>query len=66
MDDNAKRWLFLLEGNLTVEHMVDEDDNLVGLLIASEYDVNECNSPQEVNEFVDRQMNLIHYSGSEH
>jgi len=66
MDDNAKRWLFLLEGNLTVEHMVDEDDNLVGLLIASEYDVSECNNPQEVNEFVDRQMNLIHYSGSEH
>jgi hypothetical protein len=66
MDDNAKRWLFLLEGNLTVEHMVDEDQNLVGLLIASEYDVAECHSPQEVSEFVDRQMNLIHYSGSEH
>jgi len=36
------------------------------LLIAGEYDANECHNPQEVNDFVDRQMNLIHYSGSEH
>jgi hypothetical protein len=49
----AKRWFYILEGSLCVSMMVDANDELVGLLLSSEFGREECYSPQEVNAYVD-------------
>ena len=49
----AKRWFYILEGSLCVSMMVNADDELVGLLLGSEFGREECYSPQEVNAYVD-------------
>ena len=49
----AKRWFYILEGSLCVSMMVNADDELVGLLLGSEFGQEKCYSPQEVNAYVD-------------
>ena len=49
----AKRWFYILEGSLCVSMMVDNNDELVGLLLSSEFGQEDCYSPEEVNAYVD-------------
>ncbi len=52
----AKRWRFLLAGNVYVSPMLDEDGNVACMLVETEAWATKCYSAQEVNDAVDRAM----------
>jgi hypothetical protein len=66
MVQDAKRWRFLLAGEVEVTFLYDEQENMIGMLFESDYEICECYSPAEVNAAIDRSMALAHFSARLH
>ena len=66
MVDDAKRWRFLLAGNVEVSHLYNDDGVMVGMLLETDFEVAECYSPQEINAVIDRLIGMTHFSANIH
>jgi hypothetical protein len=56
----AKRWKFLLRGNLTVAPVYDEDGGVAYMVVETDATLTKCRTPEEVNEAVDIAMHMAH------
>jgi hypothetical protein len=66
MTNDAKRWQFLLAGNVEVSHLYDEEGNMYGIRLRCDFEAAECSSPAEVNAVVDRWLITSLFTGSIH
>lgn len=66
MKDDAKRWKFLLSGNVEVSRLYDEDGAMIGMLLETDTAIVECFSPDEVNMAVDYLIRMSHFSTQIH
>jgi hypothetical protein len=66
MTDDAKRWKFLLSGNVEVSHLYNEEGHMVGMLLETDMEIVECYSPLEVNAVIDRWISMSHFSARVH
>ncbi len=66
MVDDAKRWLFLLAGNVEVSHLYSDDGQMIGMRLETDLEVVDCFSPTEINAALDRWISLTHFSGRIH
>lgn len=66
MTDEAKRWLFILAGNVEVSHLYNNDGSMIGMRLETDLEVVDCFSPAEINAVMDRWINLTHFSGRMH
>ena len=66
MTDDAKRWRFLLSGNVEVSHLYNDDGQLVGMVLETDTEIVKCFSPLEINAVVDRWITMTQYTGSIH
>lgn len=62
----AKRWSYVLHGNVCVSLMQDEDDVTIGLFISTPAGSRECYTPQEVNEFIDSCIASEYFNDTQH
>ena len=62
MIDDAKRWKFLLSGNVEVMHIYSEEGHMIGMLLETDMEIVECYSPLEINAVIDRWMNQAQFS----
>ena len=66
MNDDTKRWQFLLSGNVEVTHIYGEEGQMIGMVLETDMEIVECYSPQEINAVVDRWIGMTHFSASVH
>jgi len=66
MTDDAKRWKFLLSGNVEVSHLYNEEGHMVGMLLETDMEIVECYSPLEINAVIDRWISMSHFSARVH
>ena len=66
MNDDAKRWKFLLSGNVEIKHIYTDEGQMVGMVLETDMEIVECYSPQEINAVVDRWIGMTHFSASVH
>lgn len=66
MVDDAKRWRFLLSGNVEVSHLYNNEGHMVGMVLETDMEIVECYSPQEINAVVDRWIGMTHFSANIH
>lgn len=66
MTDDAKRWKFLLSGNVEVSHLYSEEGHMIGMVLETDTEIVECYSPSEINAVVDRWISMAHFSASLH
>lgn len=52
----AKRWRFMMSGNVTVSPVIDEDGEVMYMLVQTDEAATKCYSPQEVEKAVDIAM----------
>ena len=66
MNDDTKRWQFLLSGNVEVTHIYGEEGQMIGMVLETDMEIVECYSPQEINSVIDRWIGMTHFSASVH
>lgn len=66
MTDDAKRWRFLLSGNVEVSHLYNNEGHMVGMVLETDMEIVECYSPQEVTSTIDRWIGMTHFSANVH
>jgi len=66
MTNDARRWQFLLAGNVEVSHLYDEEGHMYGIRLQCDFEAIECHSPVEVNAAIDRLINASLFTGSIH
>lgn len=65
-DKAAKRWAYLIHGNVCVSIMEADTGERLGLFVSTPAGNKECFSIKEINEFVDQCMNLDHFYATYH
>ena len=66
MTDDAKRWKFLLSGNVEVSHLYNKEGRMVGMILETDMEIVECYSPLEINAVIDRWISMSHFSARVH
>ena len=66
MTDDAKRWKFLLSGNVEVSHLYNKEGHMVGMILETDMEIVECYSPLEINAVIDRWISMSHFSARVH
>ncbi len=61
-----KRWAFILAGNVEITHLYNDEGDMIGMLLETDFETAECYSPQEVTNAVDRWINMAQFTGSIH
>lgn len=52
-EQDIKRWRFLLTGSVGIYPLVDDEGNTVCMVVETDMDVWECDTPSEVNDAID-------------